>query len=128
MSLDKIRHPAPDVPTDDERLDRAEYWLGLSPSKAYVFWAEGTTLFKVGRTRGHVDDRLRNVAAMSPLPLKCLAEGYGGSARETYLHKHLAPYRHHGEWFDLPDEKIFWLLGQFGNTSELRRFVDAYDG
>lgn len=87
-------------------------------SSLYVLWAEYTWLFKVGYMHGSVDERALQIAAMSPLPLRIVAERAGGRRDELALHIALRQYRDHGEWFFLPEHAVRWLLGQFGITSE----------
>lgn len=92
----------------------------LSPM-VYVLWAEGTHRFKVGYTRVGVDRRALEIAAMSPLALRIVAEAQGGPPMERRLHDALRRYRVHGEWFDLPEDAVWWLLGQCGADVQRER-------
>lgn len=80
----------------------------------YVLWAEGTSRFKVGYTKGDVDERAAQIMAMSPVPLRIVAERAGGRKAEMSLHHALRPFRCHGEWFDLPEDAVWWLFEQCG--------------
>lgn len=82
-------------------------------SSVYVLWAEGTHRFKIGWTKGSVDERAAQIMAMSPLPLRIVAEGDGTKQQEGWLHAQLHRFRAHGEWFVLPEDAVRWLLGAF---------------
>jgi hypothetical protein len=86
--------------------------------RVYVLWAEGTRRFKIGYTRGLVDDRAAAIMAMSPLPLRIVAEALGTRRDEMRLHAALRQYRSHGEWFSLPEPAVWWLLRQCGIAPE----------
>jgi hypothetical protein len=87
-------------------------------SSVYLLWAVGTQLFKVGYTHASVDQRAAAIMAMSPIPLRIIAERPGGRADELALHVALRQYRQHGEWFQLPEDAVFWALEQFGIEKE----------
>lgn len=83
-------------------------------ASVYVLWAEGTSRFKVGYTKGAVDERAAQIMSMSPFPLRIVAEAQGGRKQEMAIHYALRPYRVHGEWFDLPEETVWWLFSEMG--------------
>lgn len=80
----------------------------------YLLWAVGTRRFKIGYTAGSVDVRAAQIAAMSPLPLRIVAERAGDVALERALHAELRRFRLHGEWFSLPEQAVWRVLEQFG--------------
>jgi hypothetical protein len=93
----------------------------------YVLWAEGTPLFKIGTTKGTVDRRVRDIAAMSPLRIRIIAEARGGRADELRLHIALREFRDHAEWFALPEEAVWWVLGQCGVDVDAARSAPLTD-
>jgi len=71
----------------------------------YAIGAVGTTYVKIGQTRRDVQTRLRALQTGHPLPLQTLATipvETNLQRIETQVHRFLAEYRHHGEWFDTP--------------------------
>lgn len=64
----------------------------------YVLGSAGRTTVKIGRTT-NLPERLRAIQRMSPVPLSVLWQHPGGRELETFLHRHFASRRSHGEWF-----------------------------
>lgn len=69
----------------------------------YVVGLPGTTRVKIGKADS-VKRRFRGLQTMSPVPVELLAQFPGSTELERALHKHLADYRQHGEWFDFPGQ------------------------
>lgn len=70
----------------------------LNSAPGRVYFIEGGGLLKIGYTVDPVY-RMRNLVAMSPVPLNKIAEIPGTPDDEKALHKQFAEYRAHGEWF-----------------------------
>ncbi|MBL1086790.1 GIY-YIG nuclease family protein [Streptomyces actinomycinicus] len=68
--------------------------------RVYVIGSPGCQTVKIGRSRD-VEQRLRALQSMSPLPLQLLCTFPGGAELEAALHRYFAAQRTHGEWFDL---------------------------
>lgn len=82
--------------------------------KLYVLWGETTTRFKVGYTARSVAGRAATIEAYSPVGLRVVASKPGTMQDERDLHHALRDFRCHGEWFELPEDAVWWLLAQFG--------------
>ena len=80
--------------------------------QVYFVWAMWTANFKIG-TSIH-PGRIRDLQTASPVPLKLLGLMDGGLKEERQLHAEYSPYRIHGEWFNLPEPKVWELLDRFG--------------
>jgi hypothetical protein len=89
--------------------------------KLYLLWAEQSTILKIGYTERDVNTRALEIEAMSPLPLRILAEKIGTERDEAMLHRRLRKFRSHGEWFSLPETVVWQLLGWFGVEHPLCR-------
>ncbi len=68
-------------------------------ARVYFVEAVGTGCVKVGFTGGHIENRLRDLACVSPHELRLLATMLGGLGEEQALHIRFAPLRVRGEWF-----------------------------
>jgi len=88
--------------------------IRTSEGRVYLLWCEGSTLFKIGFTRGGVDDRARQIQTSCPLPIRIQGELAGSTRDEDLLHKECRPYRTVGEWFNLPEAVVWKLLVWFG--------------
>lgn len=84
--------------------------------KLYLLWGEGTHSFKVGFTRGFVNNRAYTIEAYSPVRLRILGQKSGSMEDEKDLHGALSRYRSHGEWFVLPEPVVWRLLEFFGHV------------
>ena len=78
----------------------------------YVYFIEAENgLVKIGCTND-IEKRLVNLQNMSPIPLNLLLllNCDGEASRiENALHRKLEKQHHHGEWFNLSDEKKKWI-------------------
>ena len=68
-------------------------------------------LCKIGRS-DDVENRFANLVNMSPVSLRLEHTVFSDNyvLAESYAHSELKEYRHHGEWFDLPDEVLRWFM------------------
>lgn len=82
----------------------------------YLLWAEGTSAFKVGFTRGSVDVRAKQVEGSCPFPIRIQGEKPGTLEDEKALHARLARFRSNREWFLLPEPQVWKLLVWFGTA------------
>ena len=74
----------------------------------YFIEAVGCDRFKIGFTKGEVEDRRRVLQVCAPFPLRVVAAVPGFRSDETDLHHRFAPLRCCGEWFrDGPDLRLF---------------------
>jgi hypothetical protein len=80
----------------------------------YLIRAIGTELVKVGYTYTSPRERLLDLQIGSPLPLELILGVYVANPAkiEKRIHRKFATYRHHGEWFCLPEQilQAFALL------------------
>jgi hypothetical protein len=76
--------------------------------KLYVIRADKSTLFKVGISEDP-KERLRTLQTGSPFRLKIIHAVFVSSFnQEREAHRLLAPWRIHGEWFDLKESADFF--------------------
>jgi hypothetical protein len=94
----------PDFDLDDPSHDSLQGYV-------YLIRAENG-LCKVGRS-SDVENRFGTLVTMSPVPLYLEHTVFSDNyvAAEDYAHTELKEYRHHGEWFDLPQSVYEWFLG-----------------
>lgn len=73
----------------------------------YLVHAEGTNRYKIGRSVNPIL-RAKDLEKQSPYPLKLLKTFHTPDCvtDEEVLHRKFDCYRVHGEWFELPTEKI----------------------
>lgn len=94
----------------------------------YFLQPQAGGLIKVG-TATDPKQRVRCIAAMSPLPLKVLRLIYGGAKSEHLIHHYYEDERQHGEWFTPSDRLVRWIAAledvrlEEGLTRETRRKV-----
>lgn len=74
-----------------------------------VYLITGVNLIKIGTT-SNLEERIKTLQASSPVQLDVLASGSGGIQVERRLHRQHAEYRHHGEWFDIPEHLVPQLV------------------
>lgn len=70
----------------------------------YAIRAEGTSLVKIGYTRGSIEKRLQNLQTGQPFPLQVIATlpvESDARHKEALLHAFLATERRRGEWFEM---------------------------
>jgi hypothetical protein len=110
---------------DKYKIDVPNVWDGKIPlchelmQYVYVFYNQSTGLYKIGITN-MPRDRKRRLETQSgcfidTVLLICLQVEYDESAEfvESYLHKHFAEYRHHGEWFRLSIKQLIQIRNLF---------------
>lgn len=71
----------------------------MAASHIYLIEAENGRL-KIGRS-ALVRDRVTAVRTHSPVRTRLIAMWLGGEAEEAELHRTYAPFRRHGEWFEI---------------------------
>jgi hypothetical protein len=86
----------------------------------YVLGAPGSNTVKIGRT-ANLAERFGIIQRMSPVPLSVLWQCPGGHALETYLHRHFAGFRSHGEWFAFGDRDPVQLIEAAALSATLER-------
>ena len=78
--------------------------------QGYVYFIQAENgLVKIGRS-DDVEKRFSALRTMSPIPVVLLHTVFSDNyvLAESYIHQELDRYRHHGEWFDLPENIIEW--------------------
>lgn len=82
-----------------------------TPGYVYFLKAEDTSMVKIGKTKNDPKLRRKDIRNMSPVHLYSIgllsAPDYSKLERE--MHELFAPYRHHGEWFEFPDDQVSCL-------------------
>ncbi len=63
-----------------------------------VYFLEGADRIKIGTTC-NLNERIRDIQAMSPIALTLLGAWEGGHSLEAHIHRLFADDRTHGEWF-----------------------------
>ncbi len=94
-----------------------------SERRIYVLWAIHTQCFKIGIAAS--PGRIHDVRACSPIELVLIGTRPGTLRDEFQMHQKLKEYRHHGEWFCLP-ESIVWALGRWlGRSDEIPSDIEV---
>ncbi|MEU4154782.1 GIY-YIG nuclease family protein [Streptomyces antimycoticus] len=86
----------------------------------YVLGAPGSNTVKIGRT-ANLAERFGIIQRMSPVPLSVLWQCPGGHQLETYLHRHFASLRSHGEWFTFESRDPVQLIQAAALSATLTR-------
>lgn len=86
----------------------AGVWEPSETQHTYIVRCDRTGLVKIGKSL-ESDERLRNIQAMSPTPLRMIAL-LRGSKAERALHRDFHRLRDHGEWFNLPQAPLTNLI------------------
>jgi hypothetical protein len=88
----------------------------------YVLRSGNDDVFKIGRTRGDVDARVRSLATGNPQPLTRfdVNETEHDSLCETYLHNQLRSRRRGGEFFAIDAAELEAVI------AEAREFIADY--
>lgn len=79
-----------------------------------MLWGEGTSWFKIGFTCASVGVRARQVEGGVPFRILVLGHRPGSRHDEIERQRSLAEYRTRGEWFSLPEERVWSLLQWLG--------------
>lgn len=79
----------------------------------YLVKAEGLNQYKIGRSKTP-NIRLKELQKQSPIKLTLihLIECQDAAAAENKLHKRFAERRVSGEWFELSDHDVKWIMSQ----------------
>ena len=70
----------------------------IAVNYVYFIEARGLQMVKIGRS-GDVARRMKEVARLSPVPLRLLVGIPGGSDVETKIHHRFSDAHSHGEWY-----------------------------
>jgi hypothetical protein len=86
----------------------------------YVIGTPGNNTVKIGRT-ANLPERFGIIQRMSPVPLSVLWQCPGGHELETYLHRHFASLRSHGEWFAFEADDPVRIIQAAARSATLTR-------
>ncbi|WHM30252.1 GIY-YIG nuclease family protein [Streptomyces sp. BPPL-273] len=86
----------------------------------YVLGTPGSNTVKIGRT-ANLAERFGIIQRMSPVPLSVLWQCPGNHELETYLHRHFASLRSHGEWFAFEACDPVQLIQAAARSAPLKR-------
>jgi len=90
----------------------------------YFIITENHNYIKIGITKKSVERRLSNIQSGNMYKLKIL--GYLPSDNpkklEKKLHKHFLKFRMEGEWFNIPESKLYEVLAQLNLSKDLQKF------
>ncbi|MYW66294.1 hypothetical protein GTY65_19875 [Streptomyces sp. SID8379] len=75
----------------------------MNHGRVYVIGEPHGSMVKVGVTEGDLAKRLREIQMMCPVRLEVRWSHPGSFDLENKLHRHFAPIRSHGEWFEFGD-------------------------
>ena len=91
----------------------------------YVIHAEGTDIYKIGRTAAPPDRRLITLQASSPIRLEFayLFETEDSAGLERKLHRLCAKKHSHGEWFRLDQRDLAIIRGAVVSEENPRRLT-----
>jgi len=103
LTLSLKGHAAPPVQFDYSRLS------GFPDSGVYVIEAVGLDRYKIGYTND-IKTRMSALQTGCPVPIDVVCVLPCGADTEKWLHRRFEDYRVQGEWFDLPDSAIQYLL------------------
>lgn len=104
-AAEKIENPKVVLP--DFSLDNP----ANSSLQGYIYCVRAENGFcKIGRS-SDVEDRFATLVTMSPINLYLEHTVFSDNyvLAESYIHDELKAYRHHGEWFDLPESVFKWV-------------------
>ncbi|MEU6567323.1 GIY-YIG nuclease family protein [Streptomyces parvulus] len=90
----------------------------MSHGRVYVIGEPHSSMVKIGVTHDVLAKRLREIQMMCPVRLKVRWSCPGAFGLENKLHRHFAPIRSHGEWFE---------FGELDPVETIRAVVDAGD-
>lgn len=91
----------------------------------YVLLADSVNhswLVKIGHTI-NLKSRIRNIQSGCPYKITPYSSFHANKPREeeSFLHKKLCKYNLSGEWFNLPDSEIDWVLDYFRKKEAIYR-------
>lgn len=91
----------------------------------YLLHAIGSRRYKIGQTKRSVRDRIVEIGTpQQPFEIveRHSVQCYSPKKVETELHKMFAKHRARGEWFDLPDKKV-WKLIELMNDESIQEIL-----
>ena len=99
------------TPWPDRKKAEAKPANGL----VYLYRAEGTSRYKIGKTR-QIKVRHKALQKQSPYPLQLLKaiKTSDMTALERELHSRFAAFQVHGEWFELPPSAVAEICAMQG--------------
>lgn len=109
-----------------ETLDASENQSTQKTGNVYVLQSGSVNLFKIGRTTGSVEKRIKQLNTGNPHPLVMfdVIETEEASSCETYLHKRLRTTQHFGsggtEFFAIEPDDLMAVL------KDARSFLSEY--
>lgn len=84
--------------------------MNMRPDHVYIFRARDTNFYKIGRTRGtqqNIQRRLNMLRTGCPFQLDVAAIfSLENHNMERIVHHTMDEWRVHGEWFDIPENKV----------------------
>jgi len=115
---------------EKEKLSQAPIRFGCDSPHNRVYAVRGGDLTKFGFSR-NVDARLPALQIGSPIKLYLIGHIQGDVALERKIHRALADYHSHGEWFmrgpDVLDlERVFAKGKKDGVLKLINKFLPAY--
>ena len=140
LLLEKVKDSVKSGKTIRLSLDQRKrlFVLHNCVTTVYFVAAPDAGLIKIGKT-GDMEKRLSALANGSPVPLELICTVQYHDDLERRIHRHLAEYRAHGEWFyaDKPvlsfvrsvrDKGIAWVVQEVGdeyfNWAAIKRGMD----
>jgi hypothetical protein len=106
-------------------LAEAEYsrvsgMIPYEPGNVYLLNGVGTNYFKIGKTN-NPSRRFKEIGTKLPFEVEAIHvwPTYFMSLAEKQIHQHHKEERLNGEWFDLPESRIYWLIDLLG-CSEIK--------
>lgn len=125
----KIRRDGREFTCDKKKFPQRLLTLNSPGPKIYVVQGRGTNCFKIGTTNSPIQTRIDSLAMGSAVDLDLVGWGVGGRSLEQRIHKLLQFYRVRGEWFELPDSILWWLLAYLGQIRKetAAKFIAAKD-
>lgn len=101
-------------------LDEFGLTLKQRKSVVYLLYGWGTLNFKIGVSI-NLKARVYEISQQSAVPVICLASIPGDRELEASFHNRYTGFHSHGEWYTLPDRKVWEILCEFGIVSETRK-------
>lgn len=83
--------------------------MAVKTESVYVIRAKGTNRYKIGFSTD-IGSRIASMQTGSPFPLELIHEFEGTLSNEKAVHKMLASYRLHGEWFELTESALSFVM------------------
>lgn len=111
----EMRSKSMDKAKSQERVSMPDFDMdtpGGSTLQGYVYCIRAENgLCKIGRSND-VENRFGSIVTASPVNVYLEHTVFSDNyvLAESYIHARLDQYRHHGEWFNLPEEVFDWFM------------------